>query len=329
MENIKIQLKEQYNKSVDFYNKGDFEHYFFHVRKSIELIGKFLIHDILSIKGEEEKAHKIISGESSFFLDSKNKVCNYCSNPQPREPEGSFFIVLAKQTMYYASPILYNPGQFPKAKRIKVKIDTCLDAMVEFYNTSSEIVMHTADSSMNEKVQAASCASFFIKAFNDLKGQISEEASSFLSTLDIPQKNEMAPSVEIEKAIQISNDFSVLDSVTNNLEQSIDEYYVALLPGSLQDNYGHVLCKEQLQDLFLLNWQFIVDLNKKTPDGLYEQAPVHKKSSIRIITDNLSEVTGASNLINWLFAKGRIDLGGFDERTTLRNTPKMFSKTFI
>lgn len=68
MENIKIQLKEQYNKSVDFYNKGDFEHYFFHVRKSIELIGKFLIHDILSIKGEEEKAHKIISGESSFSL---------------------------------------------------------------------------------------------------------------------------------------------------------------------------------------------------------------------------------------------------------------------
>lgn len=328
MENIKIQLKEQYNKSVDFYNKGDFEHYFFHVRKSIELIGKFLIHDTLRIKGEEDKAHKIISGESSFSLDFENKVCNYSSNPQPREPEGSFFIALAKSTMYYAFPTLYNPGQIPKAKRIKVKIDTCLDAMVEFYNTSSEIVMHTADSSMDEKVQAASCASFFIKAFNDLKGLISEEASSFLSTLDVPQKNEMAPSVEIEKAIQISNDFSVLDSVTNNLEQSIDEYYVALLPESLQDNYGHVLCKEQLQDLFRLNWHFIVDLNKKTSDGLYEQAPAHKKSSIRIITDNLSEVTGASNLINWLFAKGRSDLGGFDERITLRNTPKLFSKIF-
>lgn len=328
MENIKIQLKEQYNKSVDFYNKGDFEHYFFHVRKSIELIGKFLIHDTLRIKGEEDKAHKIISGESSFSLDFQKKICNYSSNPQQREPEGSYFIALAKYTMYYAIPTLFNPGQFPKAKRIKVKIDTCLDNMVEFYNTSSEIVMHTADSSMDEKAQAASCASFFIKAFNDLKGQISEEASSFLSTLDIPQKNEMAPSVEIEKAIQISNDFSILDSVTNNLEQSIDEYYVALLPESLQDNYGHVLCKEQLQDLFRLNWQFIVDLNKKTPDGLYEQAPVHKKSSIRIITDNLSEVTGASNLTNWLFAKGRIDLGGFDERTTLKKTPRMFSETF-
>ena len=119
MENIKIQLKEQYNKSVDFYNKGDFEHYFFHVRKSIELIGKFLIHDTLRIKGEEDKAHKIISGESSFSLDFQKKICNYSSNPQQKEPEGSYFIVLAKNTMYYAFPTLYNPGQLQKAKRIK------------------------------------------------------------------------------------------------------------------------------------------------------------------------------------------------------------------
>lgn len=97
MENIKIQLKEQYNKSVDFYNKGDFEHYFFHVRKSIELIGKFLIHDTFRTKGEEDKAHKIISGESLFSLDFQNKVCNYSSNPQPREPEGSLLLLQKAQ----------------------------------------------------------------------------------------------------------------------------------------------------------------------------------------------------------------------------------------
>ena len=101
MENIKIQLKEQYNKSVDFYNKGDFEHYFFHVRKSIELIGKFLILDTLRIKGEEDKAHKIISGESSFSLDFKKKICNYSSNPLPRKPEGSYFITLAHSGLFY------------------------------------------------------------------------------------------------------------------------------------------------------------------------------------------------------------------------------------
>jgi hypothetical protein len=328
MENIKEQLKKQYNKSIDFFNKGDYEHYFFHVRKSVELIGKFLIHDTLKNKGEEEKAYDIISGNYSFTLDNYHKVCSLTPNPQQRDPEGSFFITLAKHTMYYACPALFNPGQFPKPKRIKVKIDACLDEMIEYYNTSSEIVMHTAHSSLDEKAQADSCAAFFVKAFNDLKSQISEEATAFLSSLDLPNKNEIKQNIEIEKAIQVNNDFSVLDDITNSLEQSTDDYYVALLPEKLQDNYGHTLSKERLQDVFRLNWQFIVDLNKKTSDGLYEQAPSSKKSSIRIITDNISEVTGASNLINWLFAKGRVDLGGLDDKATLKNAPKLFSKTF-
>lgn len=76
MENIQEQLKKQYNMSIEFYNKGDYEHYFFHTRKSIELIGKFLIFDTLKIKGEEDKALKIIAGDSSFDLDFRNKVCN-------------------------------------------------------------------------------------------------------------------------------------------------------------------------------------------------------------------------------------------------------------
>jgi hypothetical protein len=328
MEKIKEQLKEQYDTSIDFFNKGDYEHYFFHVRKSVELIGKFLIHDTLKNKGEEEKAYDIISGNYSFTLDNYHKVYLLTPNPQQRDPEGSFFITLAKYTMYYAFPALFNPGQFPKLKRIKVKIDTCLDEMIEYYNTSSEIVMHTAHSSLDEKAQADSCAAFFVKAFNDLKSQISEEATAFLSSLDLPNKNEIKQNIEIEKAIQANNGFSVLDDITNSLEQSTDDYYVALLPEKLQDNYGHTLSKERLQDVFRLNWQFIVDLNKKTSDGLYEQAPSSKKSSIRIITDNISEVTGASNLINWLFAKGRADQGNLDDKATLKNTPRLFSKTF-
>ena len=200
--------------------------------------------------------------------------------------------------------------------------------MIEYYNTSSEIVMHTADTSLNEKTQADSCAAFFVKAFNDLKSQVSEEATSFFSYLDLPIENEIKPNQNIERIIQVNNDFSVLDNITNNLEQSTDEYYVALFPETLQNNHGQVLGKESLQDIFRLNWQLIVDYNKKTADGLYEQAPDYKKSSIRIITDNVSEVAGVSNLINWLFAKGRIDLEVCDNKTALKYTPKLFAKTF-
>lgn len=58
--------------------------------------------DTLKIKGEEDKALKIIAGDSSFDLDLRNKVCNLVQIPQSRKPEGSFFINLAKSTMYYA-----------------------------------------------------------------------------------------------------------------------------------------------------------------------------------------------------------------------------------
>lgn len=69
--------------------------------------------------------------------------------------------------------------------------------------------------------------------------------------------------MNIEKAIHVSNDFSILDNITHNLEQSTDEYYVALLPETLQDNYGQILKAGRLQDVFRLDWHFIVDLNKK------------------------------------------------------------------
>ena len=77
MENIQEQLKKQYNMSIEFYNKGDYEHYLFHTRKSIELIGKFLIFDTLKIKGEEDKALKIIAGDSSFNLDFATKFVTW------------------------------------------------------------------------------------------------------------------------------------------------------------------------------------------------------------------------------------------------------------
>ena len=82
MKNIQEELKKQYNMSIGFYNNGDYEHYFFHTRKSIELIGKLLIFDTLKIIGEEYKASKIIVGDSSFKLDFHNKVCNLVQIPK-------------------------------------------------------------------------------------------------------------------------------------------------------------------------------------------------------------------------------------------------------
>ncbi len=325
---IKADFQEQYNKSIRSFNECDYEYYFFHVRKAIELFGKFLIFDVLTIKGEEDKAPLIINGDSKFDIDYKNKSCKYVTQQQDRQPEGSFFVTLAKFALYYSFPLLLDPGTEPKLKRIKVKVDSCLDSMINYYNTASEVVMHTNESTLDKRTQSNSCVSFFIKSFNDLKQFISDETSLFLSSLDAPEKTPEPKDSMVEEALHQNNDFSILDSITNFLSQSSGEQYIILLPEKLLDRFGNHLSNSQLQDFYRLRWNFVVDLDKKTSDGMYEQAFPNQKSTIRIISDNLSEVTGTFDLTNWMFAKGRVDLGGYDERNTLKNAPKMFCKTF-
>ena len=327
MEISKNEFKKEYNTAIDFYNKGDYEHYFHHIRKTIENFGIFLIFDTMQKRGEIEKANYIISGEYSFHIDN-NRVCTLTPTPQSREPEGSFFINLAKNALYYVEPSLLNPGQEPKLKRRKTKIDSCLNSLIDFYNTASEIAMHIGkNSTLDPKSQADSCASFFIKVFNDLKSTVSAEASSVFDKLDIP-KEESKNNIYIESALRRTNDFSMLDDITNRLVCTPDERYVAFMPENLKDNHGDILNENQIKDFFRINWHLIVDLNKKTSDGLYEQSPIHKRSSIRIITDDISEVTGSFNITNWLFVQGREDLGSLNEAAVMRTAPKTFSKTF-
>lgn len=83
-----------------------------------------------------------------------------------------------------------------------------------------------------------------------------------------------------------------------------------------------------MQEFFRLQWCFVVDLNPKTVDGVFNSAPKSKEATLRIITNNQSEVTGTSGITNWLFAKGRRDLEVFDKKKIYRDTPRLFKDTF-
>ena len=200
--------------------------------------------------------------------------------------------------------------------------------LINMYNTASELAVHTGISSKNIVDQANSCMSAFPKIFDDFRRVVSEENSDFLLSLKKPNIQSESQSGEVQVAEIRDNDFFLLDSITNKFDQQAGVEYVAFIPEDITDEYGKALSVIQLHDFFKLHWNFIVDFNKKMSDGIYEQAPSDKKSSIRIITDNLSEVTGTSNLTNWMFAKGRHDLDGFDNKGALRTAPQLFSKTF-
>ena len=76
MEIIKNQFKEQYNKSIEFFNENNLEYYFFHVRKTIELFGKFLILDLFNLNQNIEVGECIINGSKSFTLNNTILLLN-------------------------------------------------------------------------------------------------------------------------------------------------------------------------------------------------------------------------------------------------------------
>ena len=313
-----------YNNVVEYYNERNFKLFFREIRISVEYFGKFLINDIIQ---NESDADAIINGTKSFIQNS-NKSYSLSNQEPSQEPEGSFFITLARISIYSKNPHLINNKGNSKYKRLKSDIDTGCSILINMYNTASELAVHTGISSKNIVDQANSCMSAFPKIFDDFRRVVSEENSDFLLSLKKPNIQSESQSGEVQVAEIRDNDFFLLDSITNKFDQQAGVEYVAFIPEDITDEYGKALSVIQLHDFFKLHWNFIVDFNKKMSDGIYEQAPSDKKSSIRIITDNLSEVTGTSNLTNWMFAKGRHDLDGFDNKGALRTAPQLFSKTF-
>lgn len=321
LESIKQKLKEEYNKAILAYNDQDPKLFFMYIRPSIEYIGKLILFDMLS----ETEANDIISGIQSFEYDNIAK-CFYLVQPSSIcSPEGSFFIGLAQKSIFYSKPgIVQSNDNF--MKRLKKKIDSNTSSLIDYYSCASELAMHT-NSSLDLYDQAKSCAFFFPKMINDFSKVLSPDTTDFLNSLERPIEH-LERSIEAVQAQDENNDFVVLDELTNRCSQEAGTNYIAILPEQLKDRFGKNLSSAPMQDFFRLQWLFVIDSNKKTPDGLFEQAPSEKKSTLRIITDNTSEVTGNAILTNWLFAKGRNDLGGYDDKNSLRKTPQLFCKIF-
>lgn len=321
LESIKQKLKEEYNKAILAYNDQDPKVFFMYIRPAIEYIGKLIVFDMLS----ETEANDIISGIQSFEYDNIAK-CYYLVQPSSIcSPEGSFFVGLAQKSIFYSKPdVVKSNDNF--MKRLKKKIDSNTFSLIEYYSCASELSMHT-NPSLDIDDQAKSCAFFFPKMINDFSKVLSPDTTDFLNSLERPIQH-LERSIEAVQAQNENNDFVILDELTNRFSQEAGTNYIAIIPEQLKDRFGKKLSSAQMQDFFRLQWSFVIDLNKKTVDGLFEQAPSEKKSTLRIITNDTSEVTGNSVITNWLFAKGRNDLGGFDDKTALRETPRLFCRIF-
>ena len=324
MENIKQRLKRDYNEAIEKYNNGDCVGFFRNIRPAIEAFCKLVVCDLVG----QQLAEELLNGQKTFDVDFKKCTVKF-KTPTKIAVQNSMLAKLAQQTIYYKKGqtlALYDTQK--KVERLKKTIDSDFTSLATYFSSCSEAGSHDGLSDFDIETEARSLATFMPKLFSDLRKILSSEANEFLSKLSAPMPNVVFQDSTSAQTLKTNNDFLVFDELSNEMIQTPGVENVIILPEILADEQNNSLSKEQLVNFFRIHWNFIVDLNAKTSDGMYENAPSEVKSSTRIITDNLSEVSGTSNLTNWLFAKGRSDLGVFDDKKALRETPKLFSSTF-
>lgn len=324
IKDIKIRFARSYNEAIMKYNGGDCDFFFRNIRPAIEAFCKLVIYDLV----DQQLASDLLDGRKTINCDFK-KCTAVIDGPSNQKVQNSMLPSLALRVIYYAKgDTLALCKTEQKVMRIKKAIDSDFNKLISDFSSSSEFGSHDDNTSSDQEIEARSLAVFLPKVFKDLKQVLSDETIDFLNGLDKPESNVMFQTFASEQALNENNNFVVLDELTNRFEQMPGVNYIALLPEILTDKFGKPLSVSQLQEFYRIQWNFVVDLNKKTEDGLFEQAPSARKPSLRIITDRISEVSGTSNLTNWFFAKGRVDLGGFDDKKALRETPKLFGNIF-
>ena len=316
-DSIKNAFEHDFKEAIGKYNASDYVLFLRNIRPAIERLCKIIIYDVLK---DDDLAQCLLDGSKDVVCEWKARNCYI--DDKPTEPkEGANLAFLAQRVIYYKRPFLLGSDK----KRIKKTIDKTCSELSNWYSDISGIGNHSV-SDEKAKLQAEALAPLLSIWIEYLKEVLSPNVAEFLDNMPKPELGDT--SLLSEKEIEENNCFVLLDEITNRFEQIPGINYIALLPERLTDKYGKSLSTSQLHEFYQIQWNFVVDLNMKTVDGIFEQAPSARKSSLRIITDNISEVSGMSNLTNWLFAKGRIDLSGFDDKKTLRDTPKMFSNVF-
>ncbi len=322
---VRQNLVKEYNETIAIFNNGDFQKYLNRVKDLVEWTAKLIIFDNTS----EDAANKLLSGEWSIEMNNFTGEYKFSPIPKKNRPESQYIVVLAKLSIFRKHPnVVISTSE--KIKQLKNKIETDYTILSDCYEISKKFANYPKQNLSDDEAetQARACALCFPKVFDDLSEFFSKDTTFLLQSLELPIELTKIKQIEALKGLDVNKDFIVLDKITGQFVQEMGTNYIAFLPEQPKDRFGNTLDPSILKDFFHLNWTLIIDLNQKTTDGLYEIAPSEKKSTIRIISDDTSEVTGGSIMTNWLFAKGRVDLVCYDDKKTLRETPNLFRKIF-
>lgn len=295
MENLKQQLTDKYNSSVAFFNNRDYEHFFDDARKTIELVLKYMIYEVLD---SPELAANVISGEDSIRLDKSNNIWKPTGQPSTEEPKGAFFANILKWCIYYKYHQIFVPAQIQKMVKLKKAIESDLDQLVNYYNAASEISMHTGGSQLDTITQAKGYVNFFPKFIDDIKS-ICGDTRKLWKTFD-------------------KFDLSSIDSQYKSIEEELEKLYldtgylgadggnkfIILLPSECSG-----INSKLLEAMFTIPCIFVADFGTHSGNDISSLIDQKLwKGKVHIVKSREDFIVGNS-MVNWLFCHGEDGVG--------------------
>lgn len=200
MEQIKESFKHDFNLAVRSFNEKDYKSFFRNIRPAMELLGQLSIYDILG----ESDAVDLLEGDTSVEWKRDAKIYKISQYPSHHKPTGREFCELVPQVFYSRNTDVTTTRIDEKKKRLKRGLDSCAGALSRYYSIASEFGSHTGNTDMDVKVQAISCASFFVGYFDFMKSNkvLSLSTITFLCGLDAFQYEDSTVAEESKQRIE-------------------------------------------------------------------------------------------------------------------------------
>ena len=181
MEDIRKNLREDYNISVERFNAKDYKNFFRNIRPATEWLSKLLIFDFMR---DDELARQLIKGEKSFELQ-QSRTFKIKDGNNGHTPAGKNFPTIFPKAFVYRHPEYVSVQANNEQKRIARGIRGCGDELARYYDIASGFGNHTNENILKPDIQAAGFVAFIYSFFDYLKSNmlISPQTTEFLDSL--------------------------------------------------------------------------------------------------------------------------------------------------
>lgn len=182
MENLRKNLYEDYNLSVEKFNAKDYKNFFRNIRPTTEWLSKLMIYDILK---DNVLAKQIINGEKSLLYQQCDKRFVIKDGNGGYNPTGKEFAYLISKAFGYRYPECLSSIS-KEQQRLYRGVRGCGEELARFYDVASGFGNHTNDNPMSPYIQATGFVAFIISFFDFFKVHhvISPQTIVFLESLN-------------------------------------------------------------------------------------------------------------------------------------------------